>query len=124
MDGRCRLACMQLERGTIGPLPFAALGTGDPVLVIAGLFPVTGPGGDRMARAMIGSLAKLAVALGQLERLQRRIAARIRAGAHRQAIALLAGEIVPRGRLAAGIVASIVGPLVLRDMQGMDDMAT
>jgi pimeloyl-ACP methyl ester carboxylesterase len=187
---------MQLERGTIGRLPYAALGTGDPVLVIAGLFPFTGPGSDRMAGLSIGSLAKLADrrrlvlvnrraglprgmtmagiaaehadairdglgapvdvvgtstggsiaqqlaadhpdAVRRLallstachlgpegKRLQRQIAARIRGGAYRQAIALLAGEIVPRGRLAAGIVASIVGPLVLRDREALDDMAT
>jgi hypothetical protein len=51
---------MAIEHGTIGRLPFAALGTGEPVLVIAGLSPVTGPGHDRMAQATIGSLAALA----------------------------------------------------------------
>jgi pimeloyl-ACP methyl ester carboxylesterase len=187
---------MDLERGTIGRLPFAAMGTGDPVLVIAGLAPVTGPGSDRMAQMTTGSIAPLAqrrrlvlvnrraglprgMTMAEMaaehaeairdglgapvdvvgtstggsiaqqlaadhpgvvrrlvllstacrlgpegKRLQRAVAARVRAGAHRQAIALLAGELVPRGRLAAGIVASILGPLVLRDRQGLDDMAT
>jgi pimeloyl-ACP methyl ester carboxylesterase len=188
---------MDLERGTIGRLPYAALGTGDPVLVIGGLFPFTGPGSDRIARVMmIGSLAGLAdrrrlvcvnrraglprgmtmadmaaehaeairdglgapvdvlgtstggsiaqqlaadhpdvvrrlvllstaCRLGaEGKRMQRQVAARFRRGAYRQAIALLAAEIVPRGRLAAGILASLIGPLVLRDKQGLDDMAT
>jgi pimeloyl-ACP methyl ester carboxylesterase len=58
------------------------------------------------------------------KRLQRQVAARVRGGAYRQAMAVLAGDLVPRARLAAGIVACLVGPLVLRDRQGLDDMAT
>ncbi len=193
-----RLACVALQRGTIGRLPYAALGAGAPVLVIAGLSPVTGPGGDRMAKGTIGSLATLrdrrrlvlvnrraglppgmtmadmaaehadairtgldapvdvvgtstggsiaqqlaadhpdvvrrlvllstACRLGPHGKLmQRRVAARIRAGARRQAMAVLAAELVPpgRGQLAAGVVASVAGPLLLRDAQGLDDMAT
>ncbi len=187
---------MALERGTLGTLPFAALGTGDPVLVIGGLSPYTGPGGDRMAHAGIGSLERLAdrrrfvlvnrrAALprgmtmaematehadairelgapidvlgtstggsiaqqlaadhpGVVRRLvllstacrlgphgklmQRRVAARIRKGAYRQALAVMASELVPpSGRLAAGVVASVAGPLVVRDRHGLHDMAT
>ena len=51
---------MALERRTLGRLPSAATGSGDPVLVIAGLMPYTGPGGDRMAHVAIGSLEALA----------------------------------------------------------------
>ena len=60
------------------------------------------------------------------KQLQRRVAARIRKGAHRKAIALMVADLVPPGpgRLPAGVVASVVGPLVLRDRQGLDDMAT
>jgi pimeloyl-ACP methyl ester carboxylesterase len=189
---------VQTERGTIGRLPFFALGAGDPVLVIAGLMPYTGPGGDRMARAAIGSLAPLADrrrfvlvnrrpglprgmtmaemaaehadaireglggradvvgtstggtiaqqlaadhpdVVGRLEllstacrlgpdakELMRRVAARIRAGARRQATALFVSELAPPGpgQIVAAIVASVVGPLVLRDAQAFDDMAT
>jgi pimeloyl-ACP methyl ester carboxylesterase len=187
---------VKVERKTLGVLPSAAMGTGDPVLVIAGLSPVTGPGSNAMTRMTIGPLAALAdrrrlvlvnrraglprgmtmaamaaehaqaireglgapvdvigISTGgsiaqQLaadhpdvvrrlvllstacrlgpdgKRLQRQVAARVRRGAYRQAIALLAGDIVPRGRVVAGIVASVVGPLVLRDRQGMHDMAT
>jgi pimeloyl-ACP methyl ester carboxylesterase len=195
MDGR--LGAMALERRTLGRLPSAATGSGDPVLVIAGLTPYTGPGGDRMAHMGIGSLEALADrrrlvlvnrraelprgmtmaemaaehvdairALGapvdvvgtstggsiaqQLaadhphlvrrlvllstacrlgpegRQLQRRVAARIRKGAHRKAIALMASDLVPPGpgRLPVGVVASVVGPLVLRDRQALDDMAT
>jgi pimeloyl-ACP methyl ester carboxylesterase len=57
--------------------------------------------------------------------LQRRVAARIRKGAYRKAMALMASALVPRGaRLPAGVVASVAGPLVLRERQGLDDMAT
>jgi pimeloyl-ACP methyl ester carboxylesterase len=192
-----RLGPMALERRMLGRLPSAATGTGDPVLVIAGLMPSTGPGGDRTARGAIGQLEKLAdrrrlvlvnrraelprgmtmaemaaehadairelgapvdvvgtstggsiaqqlaadhpdvvrrlvllstaCRLGPLGRdLQRRVAARIRAGAVRQAIAVMAAGLVPpgRGQIAAGVVAFAVGPLVLRDLQGLDDMAT
>jgi pimeloyl-ACP methyl ester carboxylesterase len=58
--------------------------------------------------------------------LQRRVAARIRQGAYRKAIALMAAGLVPPGpgRLPVGAVASVVGPLVVRDRQGLDDMAT
>ena len=194
MDGR--LGAMALERRTLARLPSAATGTGDPVLVIAGLMPYTGPGGDRTAHGGIGPLEQLADrrrlvlvnrraelprgmtmaemaaehadAIRELgapvdvvgtstggsiaqqlaadhpdvvrrlvllstacrlgpegKSLQRRVAARIRKGAYRKAIALMASELAPRGaRLPAGVVASVVGPLVLRDRQGLDDMAT
>ena len=37
----------------------------------------------------------------------------------------MASEFAPRGaRLPVGVVASVAGPLVLRDRQGLDDMAT
>lgn len=188
---------MALERGTLGRLPCAATGSGDPVLVIAGLTPYTGPGGDRMARGGFGPIEMLAdrrrlvlvnrradlprgmtmaemaaehadairelgapvdvvgtstggsiaqqlaadhpdvvrrlvllstaCRLGPVgKELQRRVAARIRKGAYRKAIALMVSELLPPGpgRLPAGVVASVVGPLVLRDRQGLDDMAT
>jgi pimeloyl-ACP methyl ester carboxylesterase len=189
---------MEIERGTVGRLPYAAVGQGEPVLVIAGLMPYTGPGGDRMAHAAIGWLEKIADrrrfvlvnrrpglprgmtmaemaaehadaireglggrvdvvgtstggtiaqqlaadhpdVVGRLELLstacrlgpagrvlQRRIAARIRAGARRQAMAVLTADMVPpgRGQTVAGILASVAGPLVLRDPQAWDDMAT
>jgi pimeloyl-ACP methyl ester carboxylesterase len=190
MDGR--LDRMALERGTIGPLPYAAVGTGEPLLVIAGLMPFTGPGPDRLSRAAIGwvtevadrrrlvlvnrrpglprgmTMAELAAehadairALGgrvdgmgtstggsiapQLaadhpdvvgrrflrstacrlgpagKALQRRVAARIRAGARRQATAVLVREFAPYPVAAA---ASLIGPLVLRKDGSWDDLAT
>jgi len=191
-----RLGAMALERRTLGRLPSAATGTGDPVLVIAGLMPTTGPGSDRAARGGIGQLEKLAdrrrlvlvnrraelprgmtmaemaaehadairelgapvdvvgtstggsiaqqlaadhpgvvrnlvllstaCRLGAVGKsLQRRVAARIRKGAYRKAMALMASEFAPRSaRIPVGVVASVAGPLVLRDRQGLDDMAT
>jgi pimeloyl-ACP methyl ester carboxylesterase len=192
-----RLGGMRLERRTLGRLPSAGIGTGDPVLVIAGLTPNTGVDSERLTQASIGSLLALkdrrrlvvvnrrpelprgmtmaemaaehadairalgapvdvvgtstggsiaqqlaadhpdlvrrlvllstACRLGPEGRqLQRRVAARIRKGVHRKAIALMASDLVPPGpgRLPVGVVASVVGPLVLRDRQALDDMAT
>jgi pimeloyl-ACP methyl ester carboxylesterase len=60
------------------------------------------------------------------KRLQRRVAARIRAGAPRQALAVLASDLVPAGRgqtVAAGL-AWLIGPTVIKDPLDLDDMAT
>ena len=182
---------MDIERGTIGPLPYAAIGKGAPMLVIAGLMPYTGPGPDRMARAAIGWIAEAADrrrfvlvnrrpglprgmtmadiaaehadairALGgrvdvmgtstggsiaqQLAAdhpdlvgrlfllstacrlgpegkvLQRRVAARIRAGARRQATAVMVREFAP---LPVAVAASLIGPLVMRGDRSWDDLA-
>jgi pimeloyl-ACP methyl ester carboxylesterase len=183
---------MEIERGTIGKLPYAAIGRGDPLLVIAGLMPYTGPGPDRMARAAIGwitevadrrrfvlvnrrtglprgtTMAELAGehadairdglggkvdvmgtstggsiaqqlaadhpdVVGRLfllstacrlgpqgKVLQRRVAARIRAGARRQATAVMVAEFAPT---AVAVAASLIGPLVLRGDQAWDDLA-
>jgi pimeloyl-ACP methyl ester carboxylesterase len=183
---------MEIERGTIGKLPYAAIGTGDPLLVIAGLMPYTGPGPDRMARAAIGwitevadrrrlvlvnrrpgyprgtTLAAIAAehaeairelggkvdvmgtstggsiaqqlaadhpdVVGRLfllstacrlgpegKSLQRRVAARVRAGARRQATAVMVGEFAPT---PVAVVASLIGPLILREDETWDDLAT
>jgi pimeloyl-ACP methyl ester carboxylesterase len=59
-------------------------------------------------------------------RSQRRVAARLRAGARRQAFAVVAAALVPprRGRIAAAVLAWLVGPRLISDRQGLDDMAT
>jgi pimeloyl-ACP methyl ester carboxylesterase len=56
---------------------------------------------------------------------QRAVAARIRAGADRKALAFGAAAIVPpwRGRLLAGAVASVAGPRLF-PREGLEDMAT
>jgi pimeloyl-ACP methyl ester carboxylesterase len=72
-------------------------------------------------------LASTACRLGPLGReLQRRVAARVRAGAHRQAFAVMAAGLVPpwHGQLPAAIVAWLAGPRLMPDRQGLDDMAT
>jgi pimeloyl-ACP methyl ester carboxylesterase len=58
--------------------------------------------------------------------LQRRVAARIRRGAHRQALAVMMAGLVPpgRGQLAAGAVAWLAGPRVLASGDDLADMAT
>jgi pimeloyl-ACP methyl ester carboxylesterase len=190
---------MDAERGTMGPLPFAAVGADVSVVVLAGLAPITGVDGDGMLRATLGPLSGLAKTrrlvlfnrrpglprgitmagladehaeairdglqppidvvgtstggsiaqqlaadhpdlvrrlvlvssacrLGPTGRtFQRRVAARIRAGAPRQALAVFAAGLVPphRGQLAAGLAAYALGPRRLNANPGdLDDMAT
>lgn len=189
---------MEVERGALGRYPFAAVGAGEPVVVLAGLSPVTGVEGGITVRSAVGPFAPLAgrrrlvvlnrrshlprgmtmaelasehaeaIAAGlggavdvigvstggsiaqQLaadhpgavrrlvlvstacrlgpegRRAQRQVAARIRARAYRRALVVMGADLVPprRGRIAAGAVAWLAGPLVVRDRQGLDDMAT
>jgi pimeloyl-ACP methyl ester carboxylesterase len=189
---------MDVERGTIGRMPYAAFGTGEPVVALAGLAPVTGVEGDGMVRATVGMFAGLAghrrlialnrrpglprgMTMAQLagehadalragfdgpvdvigtstggsiaqqlaadhpdvvrrlvlvstacrlgpeaKRFQMRVAARVRHGASRQALALLAHDLVPtgRGQLPAAVAGWLLGPLLVRDRAGLDDMAT
>jgi pimeloyl-ACP methyl ester carboxylesterase len=185
---------VSIARGTLGPLPYAALGDGPPLAVLAGLSPTTGCDGDGMVRATAGPFAGLGRRLfvfnrrpglprgmtmaelaaehadalraigggpvdvvgtstggsiaqqlaaghpGAVRRLvlvssacrlgppgrelQRRVAARIRAGAEHQAVALMAASIVPprRGQLAAGVAGRLLGRRLAR--RGLADMAT
>ena len=72
-------------------------------------------------------LVSTACRLGpEARREQRRVAARVRAGARRQAMALLVHDLVPpwRGRVPAAVAAWLLGPRLLRDRAGLDDMAT
>jgi pimeloyl-ACP methyl ester carboxylesterase len=63
---------------------------------------------------------------GSAKLMQRRVAARIRAGAPRRAMAVAAADLVPpwRGRTAAGIAALLAGPRVLETDHDLDDLAT
>jgi pimeloyl-ACP methyl ester carboxylesterase len=188
---------VEVERGALGQYPFAAVGAGDPVVVLAGLSPTTGVDDGGTVRTAIGPLAPLAkhrrlvvlnrrsglprgmtmaalaadhaaairrldapvdvvgtstggsiaqqlaadhpdvvrrlvlvstaCRLGPVGRhMQRRIAARIRAGARRQAFAVMTGALVPArgGEIAVGALGWLLGPLLIRDPQGLDDMAT
>ena len=58
------------------------------------------------------------------QRLQQRVAARVRGGAPRQALALLMADLVPprRGQLAAGVAAWLASPVLARS--DLADMAT
>jgi pimeloyl-ACP methyl ester carboxylesterase len=58
--------------------------------------------------------------------LQRRVAARIRRGAHRQALAVMTAGLVPpgRGMHAAAAVAWLAAPLIARSADDLADMAT
>ncbi|TAM89063.1 MAG: alpha/beta fold hydrolase [Jatrophihabitans sp.] len=51
-----------VERGTLGVLPYGAIGHGPPIVVVAGLSPTTGVGSDRMVAATLGPLTALAPA--------------------------------------------------------------
>jgi pimeloyl-ACP methyl ester carboxylesterase len=189
---------VEVERGALGRYPCAAVGAGDPVVVLSGLMPVTGVEGEITVRSAVGPFAALAgrrrlVALNRRShlprgmtmaelasehaeaiaadlaapvdvigvstggsiaqqlaadhpgavrrlvlvstacrlgpegrRVQRQVAARIRAGAYRRALAVMGADLVPprRGRVVAGAVAWLAGPLVVPDRQGLDDMAT
>jgi len=187
-----------MERGTIGPLPYAAFGKGAPVVALGGLLPMTGVARTTTVRSAVGmfsflarrhrlvalnrraglpqgmTMAQLAaehadairagfdgpvdvvglstggsialqlaadhpdvvrrlVAVGAACRLapeakavQRAIAVRIRAGALRQADAVMGADLVPPGVAQVPLAALfwLLGPLVMRDRQGLDDMAT
>jgi pimeloyl-ACP methyl ester carboxylesterase len=189
---------VDVERGSLGPLPFLAVGSGAPLLYLAGLSPEVGVG-NGAGRGQIGlmrpfagvrrvyfvnrrpglprgmTLAELAAEhadalrarfdepvdvlglstggsiaqqlaadhpdvvrrlvllstacrLGPAGReLQRRVAARIRAGARRQALALFASDLVgpAPAQLAIGALAWLLGPVLVRGRPGdLDDMAT
>jgi pimeloyl-ACP methyl ester carboxylesterase len=51
---------VDVERGLYGPLPYAAIGSGSPLVVLAGLMPVTGVDGDAMVRSIVHPLLPLA----------------------------------------------------------------
>ena len=51
---------MNIEYGVLGNLPFAATGTGEPLIVLAGLSPNTGVTGSTTVRVALGPLSTLA----------------------------------------------------------------
>ncbi|MEO8888557.1 MAG: alpha/beta hydrolase [Jatrophihabitantaceae bacterium] len=51
---------MHVERGILGRLPYAAIGAGPPIAVLAGLSPRTGVSGTGFVRSSLGPLAALA----------------------------------------------------------------
>lgn len=190
---------MLIDYGNLGPLPYAALGDGQPLIIVAGLSPTTGFRGGLAVRAALGPLVELAASrrivvlnrrpglptgitmaeiaaehrealsagfgdrrldviglstggsiaqqvaadhpeliqrlvlistacrLGPYGRsLQRTVAAKVRRGARRQAIATLAAGLIPprRGRLAVAAAALVTPHRLFADAQGIDDMAT
>lgn len=50
---------MQIERGLLGTLPYAAIGSGPPLVVLSGLAPVAGEVGDSFVRSMLGPFGQL-----------------------------------------------------------------
>src|SRR3954471_12878870 len=50
---------MGIERGMLGRYPYASLGTGDPIVTLAGLMPTTGFGSDGAERGALGALLAL-----------------------------------------------------------------
>lgn len=186
------------DRSRIGPLPCASIGTGPPLLVIAGLSPVTGVQGETLLKGTMAPFGRLAAGHrvtvvnrrpnlppgitfaqiaaehadairdglggradvigistggsiaqqlaadhpdvvdrlvlastgcrleGSVKAMQRRVAARIRAGAPRRAMAVMAADLVPprRGRTLVGLAALLAGPRVLETDHDLDDLAT
>src|SRR5215471_19754670 len=51
---------VEVERGVYGSLPYAAVGDGPPLVVFAGLMPVTGVGGDAVVKSALHPLLPLA----------------------------------------------------------------
>ena len=51
---------MPIERGQLGLLPYAAIGSGPPLIVLAGLSPVAGELGDGLLKGTIGPVRQLA----------------------------------------------------------------
>lgn len=49
---------MEIQRGLAGKIPYAAVGTGEPIVVFCGLWPLTGVANDRLVRGAIAPLAK------------------------------------------------------------------
>jgi pimeloyl-ACP methyl ester carboxylesterase len=189
---------LTFDRSEIGRLPCASIGTGPPVLLIAGLSPVTGVRGETLLKGTVAPFERLAadhrvtvvnrrshlprgitfaqiaaehadairdglggradvigVSTGgsiaqrlaadhpdvvdrlvlastgcrleaSVKVMQRRVAARIRAGAPRRAMAVMAADLVPpwRGRTPAGLAALLIGPGVLETDHDLDDLAT
>lgn len=50
---------MEIERGLAGAIPYAALGSGDSVMVLAGLWPRTGVESDRLVHGALAPLHRL-----------------------------------------------------------------
>ena len=189
---------MEFERGTLGPLPSLAAGSGLPLLFVGGLSPQAGvdaPGTEWMSGSLLAPFAErrrvhfvnrrkglprgmtmaeiaaehadairaldsgpvdvagistggwiaqqlaadhpdvvgrllllcTACRLGPEGRLlQRRVAARIRGGAQRQALAVMVAGVVPPGRgvIAAGAAAWLAGPRLIAAGDDLADMAT
>jgi pimeloyl-ACP methyl ester carboxylesterase len=189
---------LTFDRSRVGPLPCASVGTGPPVLVIAGLSPVTGVDGETLLKGTVAPFTRLAadhriivvnrrpnlprgITFAQLaaehadairdglggradvigvstggsiaqqlaadhpevvdrlvlastgcrlegatKEMQRRIAARIRGGAPRRAMAVMAADLVPpwRGRMVAALAALLAGPRALETDHDLDDLAT
>jgi pimeloyl-ACP methyl ester carboxylesterase len=51
---------VDIERGEYGSLPYAAVGSGPPIVVLAGLMPVTGVSGDALVNGVLRPLLPLA----------------------------------------------------------------
>jgi pimeloyl-ACP methyl ester carboxylesterase len=51
---------VEIERGKLGAIPYAAVGAGRPVVVSAGLWPTTGVDGDRFVRGVLAPVRGLA----------------------------------------------------------------
>lgn len=50
---------VEIERGEIGAIPYAAIGSGPPVVVSAGLWPSTGVAGDGFVRGVLAPVRRL-----------------------------------------------------------------
>ena len=54
------VGAVEIERGEIGAIPYAAVGSGRPVVVSAGLWPTTGVAGDKFVHGVLAPVRRLA----------------------------------------------------------------
>ncbi len=108
-----------IQYGLDGPVGLVGLSTGGS---IAQQLAADHP--DVVGRLVLVSAACRLGPLGQS--LQRRVAARIRAGAPRQALAVMAAGLVPpgHGQHVAAVAGWLLAPRVVKRQHDLDDMAT
>jgi pimeloyl-ACP methyl ester carboxylesterase len=108
-----------LRRLDAGPVDLAGISTGGS---LAQQLAADHP--DVVGRLLLASTACRLGPAGK--RLQRRVAARIRGGAPRQALAVLGAGLVPpwRGQLAAGVAGWLAAPRLAPHPHDLPDMAT
>lgn len=98
---------MRIERGTLGDIPYAAIGTGPALVMLPGLSPVAGEVGDGFVRGLLGPVTGLAeqrrlVLLNRRRGLPENLTMGMLAAWHAEAIRALGDEPVDVVGLSTG----------------------